>query len=69
MDVLHHKRFGCYAVYDKDLIWRDESDGFWSKNGRDLDFSDELALMQPYSCVKGIEYENSGARYFILQVL
>ena len=56
MDVLHHKRFGCYAVYDKDLIWRDESDGFWSKNGRDLDFSDELALMQPYSCVKGIEY-------------
>ena len=31
MDVLHHKRFGCSAVYDKDFLRRDESSGFWAK--------------------------------------
>ena len=57
MDVLHHKGFGCSAVYDKDFLRRDEigvfwskngrnldeSGGFWSKNGQILDFSAELA--------------------------
>ena len=37
MDVLRHKRFVCSAIYDKDLLRRDESGGFWSKNGRNLD--------------------------------
>ena len=31
MDVLHHKKFGCYAVYDKDFLRWYESGGFWEK--------------------------------------
>ena len=31
MDVLHHKMFGCYAVYDKDFLRWYESGGFWEK--------------------------------------
>ena len=30
MDVLHHKRLGCSAVYDKDFLRRDESGGFFN---------------------------------------
>ena len=37
MDVLHHKRFGFSAVYDKDFLRRDEIGGFWAKNGKKLD--------------------------------
>ena len=39
MDVMCHKIFDCSAVYDKDLLRRDESGGFWAKNGRSLDES------------------------------
>ena len=39
MDVLHHKMFGCSAVYDKDFLRRDEIGGFWAKNGQNLDES------------------------------
>ena len=31
MDVLHHKRFGRSAVYDKAFLRWDESGGFWEK--------------------------------------
>ena len=34
MDMLRHRRFGCYAVYDKAFLRRDESGGFWANNGR-----------------------------------
>ena len=57
MDVLYHKRFGCYVVYDKDFLINyenggfeakngqdlDEIGGFWAKNGQRLDFSADLA--------------------------
>ena len=88
MDVLLHKSFGCSSVYDKYFLrWNksgsfgakigqnlDERVGFGAKNGQNLDFSAELARMQLYSRVKGIELiklngENSGARYYLLQVL
>ena len=36
IDVLCHKWFGCYAIYDKDLLRRDESGGFWANNGWNL---------------------------------
>ena len=39
MDVLHHYRYGCYAIYDKDFIRQDESGGFWGGNGQNLDES------------------------------
>ena len=39
MDVMCHKRFGCFAVYDKDFLRQDESGGFWTKNGQHLDES------------------------------
>ena len=42
LDVLRHKRFGCSAVYNKDLLRRDESGGFWAKNGKSLDESGGL---------------------------
>ena len=28
MDALHHKRFDCFAVYDKNFFRQDESGGF-----------------------------------------
>ena len=67
MYVLHHKRFGCSTVYDKDYIRRDEISGVWAKMEK-IGFSAELTLMQPYSRVKGIEFiklngENSGALF------
>ena len=34
MDVLRHKRFGYSSVYDKDLLRRDESGGFWGESGQ-----------------------------------
>ena len=37
MDVLRHKRFGCSAVYDKDLLRRSENGGFGAKNWQILD--------------------------------
>ena len=88
IDMLCNKSFGFFAAYDKDFLRWDESGGFGGggggqnleesggfgeKNGRNLDFSDELARMQPCSRVKVIEFiklngENSGARYFLFQV-
>ena len=84
MDVLCDKRCGCSDIYDKDFLRRDESGGFCAKNGQNLyesggffakkgqnlDFSAKLARIQPYSCVKGIEFikfngENSGALFSI----
>ena len=43
MDVLRHKVFGCSSVYDKDFLRQDESGGFGGGNGRNFDFSAELA--------------------------
>ena len=37
MDVLHRIRFGCFAVYDKDFLRRDESGSFGAKDGKKLD--------------------------------
>ena len=34
MYVLHHKRFGCSTVYDKDFIRQDESGSFGAKIGK-----------------------------------
>ena len=39
MDVMRHKRFGCFAVYDNDFPRQDESGGFWTKNGQNSDES------------------------------
>ena len=61
--------FGCYAISDKAFLRGVEIGRFWAKNG----FSTELAWMQPYSHVEGIQFiklngEKNDARYFILQV-